>query len=728
MKEKEFLEQFDNLIKVHKIDDAKEYGLNALNQAVKDKNTSLIITILNELIGFYRDLGLYEDSIKLAVSLSNVIKPIDNPYLHFISNINIANAYRAANLYKEAHNIFDNALEIYKNNNLDNKKELAALYNNLALLNQEEENYEDAVINLKKAISIIGNDDEIKLATSYVNMAQCYIKLNDLKEASNALNLAEPIFNNNPDDFHIMGYYSTLAKILFIKHDYLSSEKYYLKALASIDKNVGRSSIYQDTLNEYLEVLDKLDKSRLRGLELSQKYFNDYKEILFSNISDDAKNKITVGLFGLGSECYGMDDYISEDHDFNPGFVVLCENDINANDYNQLIQNYENLPKEYNRFYIRNILPKHGVHMVKDYLFEYIGIEDELRLTEQNKSLLTNGKVFYSGYLSSFVKKRKEIIKEAKHEYLRNIALKTLEISQYIPYNLKRALDRKENDTYLLLKNHLIDKLIEYYYLYHHAFLPHDKLQLKMMNKDSLIYKWIISIMNDKIDEIEINRGLVLELSKLHIIDNIESLYIDDYKEEIIRFVKRDIDKSNLIPKIIEIEWMMFQELQNIGGRAACQNNKPMFVLMRESQYYAWNLELIESYYNDLKIAKEEKYNILAIKYGFMEETVDPAHFQMIKEGLPSLSENRLSLREGIVAVQLEMLNEYSKEHDISNMRTIHTSSDKYNNASYETYLRGELSSYSEKTMYLYASYLASLANKKINIVELTLFYTKLFE
>ena len=43
-------------------------------------------------------------------------------------------------------------------------------------------------------------------------------------------------------------------------------------------------------------------------------------------------------------------------------------------------------------------------------------------------------------------------------------------------------------------------------------------------------------------------------------------------------------------------------------------------------------IELLESYYNDLKIALEEKYNLLAIKYGFMEETVDPAHFQIIKE------------------------------------------------------------------------------------------------
>lgn len=728
MKENDFLEQFDSLLKLHKIDDAKEFGLTALSQALNDKDTSLIITILNELIGFYRDLCLYDESIKLALSLANVIKPIDNPYLHFISNINIGNAYRAASYYEEAHNAFNKALTIYENNHLDNKKELAALYNNLALLNQAQENYLEAINNLKNAINIIGKEDKIKLATSYVNMAQCHIKLNNLDEALTILNQAKSIFINNLNDFHIMGYYSTMAKLLFIMNDYVNSEEYYLKALVSIDKNIGRASLYQDTMKEYQELLSRLNKQRMSGLCLAQSYFNDNKDIIFLNVSEDAKNKITIGLFGLGSECYGMDDYISEDHDFNPGFVVLCENDIDVDDYNQLIQNYENLPKEYNRFYIRNILPKHGVHMVKDYLYEYIGIEDESRLTEQNKSLLTNGKIFYSGYLSSFVKRRKEIIKEAKHEYLRNIALKTLEISQYIPYNLKRALDRNENDTYLLLKNHLIDKLIEYYYLYHHEFLPHDKLQLKMMNKESLIYKWIMSILKDEIDEIEINKCLVLELYKLHIIDKVESLYIDDYRDKIISFVKEDIYKSKIIPKMIEIEWNMFQELENIGGRASCQNNKPMFILMRESQYYAWNIELLESYYNDLKIALEEKYNLLAIKYGFMEETVDPAHFQIIKDGLPTLSEKRISLREGIVSVQLEMLNEYSKEHDISNMRTINTSSDKYNNASYETYLRGELSSYSEKTMYLYASYLANLSSKKINLVELTLFYTKLFE
>ena len=49
-----------------------------------------------------------------------------------------------------------------------------------------------------------------------------------------------------------------------------------------------------------------------------------------------------------------------------------------------------------------------------------------------------------------------------------------------------------------------------------------------------------------------------------------------------------------MIQEIIKREWDFFQKVENIGGRASCQNNKPMFILMRESQYYAWNIELLE--------------------------------------------------------------------------------------------------------------------------------------
>ena len=50
------------------------------------------------------------------------------------------------------------------------------------------------------------------------------------------------------------------------------------------------------------------------------------------------------------------------------------------------------------------------------------------------------------------------------------------------------------------------------------------------------------------------------------------------------------------------------------------------------------------------------------------------------------------------------------------NMRTIRTSSDTSFNTSYETYLRGELCTYSEKTMVLYASFIIGLLKAGRNL------------
>lgn len=42
------------------------------------------------------------------------------------------------------------------------------------------------------------------------------------------------------------------------------------------------------------------------------------------------------------------------------------------------------------------------------------------------------------------------------------------------------------------------------------------------------------------------------------------------------------------IKSIIEREWDQFQHTNNEGGRASCQGNRPMFEVMRASQFAAW--------------------------------------------------------------------------------------------------------------------------------------------
>ena len=47
--------------------------------------------------------------------------------------------------------------------------------------------------------------------------------------------------------------------------------------------------------------------------------------------------------------------------------------------------------------------------------------------------------------------------------------------------------------------------------------------------------------------------------------------------------------KEDLIAKIVEVEWQLFQKVRNIGGTAACQRDEETFEIMRYSQAMSWS-------------------------------------------------------------------------------------------------------------------------------------------
>jgi hypothetical protein len=217
---------------------------------------------------------------------------------------------------------------------------------------------------------------------------------------------------------------------------------------------------------------------------------------------------------------------------------------------------------------------------------------------------------------------------------------------------------------------------------------------------------------------------------KYNIIKNKYSNYIEDYKDELLSYIDTYNINIKLINEIVEYEWNMFTNLKNIGQRAACQDNYTYFKLMRESQYFTWNTNTLASYLNDLKIAKENNYNLLELKYAFMEENIDINLFNSFKDRLPKISEERYKIQEEIIKLQVSHMEEYSISNPIpaSNMRNIYSSLDTKESVSYETYLRGEISSYSDNTLYNYGKMLAQYELEHKNYVEVVINYTELLK
>lgn len=719
----DFFTSYDKLLKENKINDARNLLEDSLEHAIKNNNTALIIQILNEAIGFYRDLSEFDTSVKYANALLNLIKKMKLDYKDEATClINIANAFRAGGLLEASAEIFKEAKSLF-DLNINDSNLLAALYNNWALLYEEKNEIKEAISLLKQALLLV--NDDIKIASTHVNLGMCYLKLNELALAECEIEISKTIFEKNKNDFHYSGFLALKAKYYNLIKEDRKAINYYEEALANLLKTVGQNTYYYELKDELFKLYDKHNIARhIKGLELSESFFNENKALLFKKIPSNAIEYITIGLFGFGSECYGVDDEISEDHDFDQGFIILVEDSVPLTDFLKIKQAYDCLPKLYKRFCLLN-QTKHGVHYMKEYL-NYLGVNDIKNISDESKALLLNGKLFYQGFASTFANLRYDIRKNSNYDFLIDLSLKALEINKYIPYNLKRSLDRGDLYTFKSLKNNLVNHLIEFYYIYHKMYLPHDKLRLKLMDNNSIIKKWIYYILDhDDISKLyeEISAKIIETLHNFNVIKRINTLYIEDYKEEITSFIKEWDIKRKLTNEIVEIEYKMFKSLKNIGGEASCQRNYPYFKLMRESQYLTFNINLLESYLEDLHEALNNNYNLLEIKYGFMEETLDPNHFKEISSRLPQLTKFQKEVIASISDVVLEMKNLFDKTPH-AKMRDNDSSYDTYNNASYETYLKGELASYSEKTLYLYARMLQELSQNNQNIVSLTAFYT----
>lgn len=167
-------------------------------------------------------------------------------------------------------------------------------------------------------------------------------------------------------------------------------------------------------------------------------------------------------------------------------------------------------------------------------------------------------------------------------------------------------------------------------------------------------------------------------------------------------------EKIKIIDEILEKEWKLFSKLNNIGGRASCQDNKDDFFIMRTAWWKTFNLETLVSYVEDLS---SDSTNPLYQKYGHMMEYNMPAEYKKIKFSLEELKEEKVILVNEIMQIYMLWEEEFFEKFPIySSMgRPLYSKADDLEDTSVETYLRGELSSYSLKTLNLFFKYIKEL-------------------
>jgi hypothetical protein len=181
--------------------------------------------------------------------------------------------------------------------------------------------------------------------------------------------------------------------------------------------------------------------------------------------------------------------------------------------------------------------------------------------------------------------------------------------------------------------------------------------------------------------------------------------------------------KAHLLDEIINIEWNMFSSVSNMGGKAYCQYDSATFETMRRSQFGTWSEDILVSYRDDLLCAARQGRNLMSEKYARMMENTWPEEFGALANELPAVDEETLVKIENIIAINVEWKKAACVKYPTlsGKGRPVTSNEDSRNDTSFETYLRGELKTYSPKTIRLLYDYTRAQQHDGQNGVEANL-------
>ena len=289
----QFYNELDEMFANHASADAIEtYLLRKLTEA-----NPLQLSILNELMGFYRSRGEHTKNqpiINRALNLANKMQ-LAGTEAGTTTLINAATSLRAAGSYDRAEKIYTQALNESTETLGTKNRKLAALHNNLSMLYSETGRTHDAIEELNQALEILQNTStdpecDIDIAATHTNLAlsmlqectkehtkECSKECSHPNTSTNSksatlesafehasTSVRMYIAGNNENQSHYASALAGFAQVQCARGEYAQAEESYSKALDLIARCYGKDSesyaITAENLRQTRKLAEKVTK------------------------------------------------------------------------------------------------------------------------------------------------------------------------------------------------------------------------------------------------------------------------------------------------------------------------------------------------------------------------------------------------------------------------------------------------------------------------------------
>lgn len=255
----------------------------------------------------------------------------------------------------------------------------------------------------------------------------------------------------------------------------------------------------------------------MKGIEISKAYFEEYGRPMLEKDFSDILPYLCVGMVGSGSDCYGFDDEISRDHDFEPGFCIFFPNEdvVDRRKEFLLERAYAKLPKEFMGLKRSLVSPvggrRNGVIRISDFYLNKIGsadgklsVLDWLTISESYLFEATNGEIFFDNY-GEFSEIRNRIMNIPEDIRLKKLAGNMLLMAQSGQYNYGRCLSHGETGAAQLAVIEFVNAAMKSVFLLNKKYMPYYKWSframrdLKLFSTFSDSFEYLLTSENDSV-------------------------------------------------------------------------------------------------------------------------------------------------------------------------------------------------------------------------------------